>query len=555
MRIRGKILVGLAIVIVMTMAMGGYAIVGLRQAASLTEALYDGPLMASDFAASAMTNYAKLDLAAMLALQQRREGMPPDIAAVTEQESALLDDLAIVEERAVGPDSAAQIANVKETLAQWEALRTRLFDDKAGGGETPEALLAEKDALLKTLGTRITIVNEAAKEHGYYFRQDATRSVDDVVLALSVVALLTVVVAAVIGLLLARNIGSPVGAMAAAMSRLAAGELAVAIPGSGRTDEVGDMAAAVSFFKDNAVENERLRADAAKAAAESEERRRRRMLEMTATVQETAVAVDSIAAATSSVDEAAQGMAKLAGEVLAESEAVAAASEQALVNVQTVSSAAEELSASIHEITSQVARASSVTKSAVSSGQSAQATIRSLSDAVGKIAEVSKLIGEIAGRTNLLALNATIEAARAGDAGKGFAVVASEVKNLANQTGRSTEDIDRQVGEIQAATDAAVKAVAEIGERIREVDGVATAIAAAMEEQGSATQEIARNVAQTAEASREVSAKIKNVSREIDAVSTSSADVRVSLATVTENIGGLRRISERLLSTSSGGAA
>jgi hypothetical protein len=31
--------------------------------------------------------------------------------------------------------------------------------------------------------------------------------------------------------------------------------------------------------------------------------------------------------------------------------------------------------------------------------------------------------------------------------------------------------------------------------------------------------------------------------------------VRVSLATVTENIGGLRRISERLLSTSAGGAA
>jgi methyl-accepting chemotaxis protein len=555
MRIRGKILVGLAIVIVMTMAMGGYAVVGLRKAASLTEALYDGPLMASDFAASAMTNYAKLDLAATLALQQRRDGTPPDIASVTEQESALLDDLSIVEERAVGPDSAAQIANVRETLAQWEALRTRLFAETAGGGEAPEGLLAEKDTLLKTLGTRITIVNEAAKEHGYYFRQDATRSVDDVVLALSAVALLTVVVAAVIGLLLARNIGSPVGTMAAAMSRLAAGELDVAIPGSGRTDEVGDMAAAVSFFKDNAVENERLRADAAKASAESEERRRRRMLEMTATVQETAVAVDSIAAATSSVDEAAQGMAKLAGEVLAESEAVAAASEQALVNVQTVSSAAEELSASIHEITTQVARASNVTKSAVSSGQSAQATIRSLSDAVGKIAEVSKLIGEIAGRTNLLALNATIEAARAGDAGKGFAVVASEVKNLANQTGRSTEDIDRQVGEIQAATDAAVKAVAEIGERIREVDGVATAIAAAMEEQGSATQEIARNVAQTAEASREVSAKIKNVSREIDAVSTSSADVRVSLATVTENIGGLRRISERLLSTSSGGAA
>ncbi|CCD99250.1 hypothetical protein BRAS3809_2520001 [Bradyrhizobium sp. STM 3809] len=48
--------------------------------------------------------------------------------------------------------------------------------------------------------------------------------------------------------------------------------------------------------------------------------------------------------------------------------------------------------------------------------ETATSTIQSLSEAAGKIAEVSNLIGGIAQQTNLLALNATIEAARAGDA-------------------------------------------------------------------------------------------------------------------------------------------
>lgn len=70
---------------------------------------------------------------------------------------------------------------------------------------------------------------------------------------------------------------------------------------------------------------------------------------------------------------------------------------------------------------------------------------------VEQIRTMADVIGNIANQTNLLSLNASIEAARAGDAGKGFAVVATEVRKLAEQSGKTVEDIASITQKVQAA--------------------------------------------------------------------------------------------------------
>jgi methyl-accepting chemotaxis protein len=79
-----------------------------------------------------------------------------------------------------------------------------------------------------------------------------------------------------------------------------------------------------------------------------------------------------------------------------------------------------------------------------------------------KIEEFAKVISEISRKTNILSLNASIEAARAGDMGKGFAVVASEVRNLAEQSARSSKEITDTIASIQTSVDETVESMKSV---------------------------------------------------------------------------------------------
>jgi methyl-accepting chemotaxis protein len=169
------------------------------------------------------------------------------------------------------------------------------------------------------------------------------------------------------------------------------------------------------------------------------------------------------------------------------------------------------LTASIQEINRQIGLASAAARDAAGEAETTNAQVEGLARAAQRIGEVVNLISDIASQTNLLALNATIEAARAGEAGRGFAVVAQEVKNLAAQTGRATEEIGTQIGDMQLQTDGTVAAIHRIAAAIVDIDATVTSVAAAMEEQGAATAEISRNVQEAARGTQAVLHTINEV--------------------------------------------
>ena len=235
-------------------------------------------------------------------------------------------------------------------------------------------------------------------------------------------------------------------------------------------------------------------------------------------------------------------MASAAEEASVNAHEVAGASEQMSTNMDTIASAIEEMSVNISQISSNAGEAHKIAVDATHKAGEATVVMSKLGTAAKEIGHVTDVIKKIADKTNLLALNATIEAASAGEAGKGFAVVAGEIKELANQSAQSADDIARRIEGIQSETGDAVDVITAVSDIIQKINASVEVITHNVSEQSKAVNEISSNVAQASTGAKRVASAIGEVDNGATDMSRNAGEAAKGATHVASNVSSMSTV-------------
>ena len=450
--------------------------------------------------------------------------------------------------RAISSTDEKVVQSVKEVSALLDEYRkslSKLVENSKSIDELTTEMAESATAIMQGSGA----MKAALLSNQQRLESESDASIGETERLIAMLAAGGFLLGGVLAVLLGKGISRPMTAMCKAMRELAGGKFDVVLPGLGRRDELGEMAAAVEEFKMQAIAKAERDAAAQDAQNRASSAARRTELIRFADDFEAAVGaiVSNVSSSAVQLESAAGTLTRTAETTQNLSSRVAGASEEASSNMQSVATATEELSASVDEIGRRVRESNKIAEAAVLQAQPTDGRIGKLSRAAQQIGDVVKLITAIAEQTNLLALNATIESARAGEAGRGFAVVASEVKSLAGQTAKATDEISSHILGMQDATRESVAAIKEIGGTIAEISNIASSIASAVEQQSSATQEISRSVQTVAQGTQEAAANIMQVNRGATETGSASEEVLNSAKSLSTESTRLREELDRFM--------
>ncbi|MBP2301357.1 methyl-accepting chemotaxis protein [Azospirillum picis] len=384
-----------------------------------------------------------------------------------------------------------------------------------GNRRTGAALTAMVDELVQS--AEHATVEGAAAAHAALERTNDVQ----ILLASSGVLLAGLIVTLYVG----RRVVGRMEALAAAMRRVAAGDLAVDLKAVGN-DEITDMAAALDVFIANARSMDEAREKVEVERRNAASARRTSMLEIADQFERNVLSsVETLAEAARVMAARARSLTDIAANANERADAAMQLSGEMAAGIQQVATAAAEISQSITEISRRTGESARIIGDTAAGAEQVKATVAGLSATAGEIGAVVGLIDEIAGQTNLLALNATIEAARAGEAGKGFAVVAGEVKALAGQTAQATSEIARQIAATQSASRQTADVVATMTGSVQRIESNASAIAAAVEEQATITSSIVDSTHRVAVGTQAASDHVAGLSEAAAKVRAQAGDV------------------------------